>query len=166
MKYYLIAPLKLNLPPLEYESHETFHKDDIVKISVKNKSLLGIVLSEVEKPNFKCKEAVRSEFALSESQVILGHFVANYYCTNLSVAFGIFTLGNSPLELHSLRHLGFGASQTPSLVSAPKIPKNYESQTENPSVVDSLHESSKKNKSKKPYKSFCYFWLLPKVESP
>ena len=168
MKYYLIAPLKLNLPPLEYESHETFHKNDIVKISVKNKTLLGIVLSEVEKPNFKCKEAVRSEFALSESQVILGHFVANYYCTNLSVAFGIFTLGNSPLELHSVRLLGFGASQTPSLVSAPKIPKNYESQTENPSVVDSAHsaESSEKNKSKKHIKSFCYFWLSPKVESP
>ncbi len=173
MKYYLIAPLKLNLSPLEYESRETFHKNDIVKISVKNKSLLGIVLSEVEKPNFKCKEAIKSEFALSESQAILGHFVANYYCTNLSVAFGIFTLGNlsldsrnSPLELHSVDFGIFGASQTPSLVSAPKIPKNYESQTENPSVVDSLHESNKKIKSKKPLKSFCYFWLIPKVESP
>ncbi len=94
MKYYLIAPLRLNLPPLEYESREIFHKNDIVKISIKNKSLLGIVLSEVEKPNFKCKEATKSEFILSESQVILGHFVAKYYCTNLSVAFGIFTLGN------------------------------------------------------------------------
>ena len=75
---------------------------------------------------------------------------------------------NSPLELHSVRLLGFGASQTPSLVSAPKIPKNYKSHTENPSVVDSTHsaESNKKIKSKKPLKSFCYFWLSPKVESP
>ena len=30
---------------------------------------------------------------------------------------------------------------------------------------DSLHESNK-NINKKPLKSFCYFWLLPKVESP
>ena len=52
--------------------------------------------------------------------------------------------GNSPLELHSADFGIFGASQTPSLVSAPKIPKNYESQTENPSVVDSLHESKDK----------------------
>ena len=74
-------------------------------------------------------------------------------------------VGNSPLELHSADFGIFGASQTPSLVSAPKIPKNYESQTENPSVVDSLHESNKKIKSKKPIKSFCYFWLSPKVES-
>ncbi len=43
--------------------------------------------------------------------------------------------GNSSLELHSADFGIFGASQTPSLVSAPKIPKNYESQTENPSVV-------------------------------
>ena len=50
-------------------------------------------------------------------------------------------LGNSSLELHSADFGIFGASQTPSLVSAPKIPKNYESQTENSSVVDSLHES-------------------------
>ena len=42
---------------------------------------------------------------------------------------------NSPLELHSADFGIFGASQTPSLVSSPKIPKNYESQTENPSVV-------------------------------
>ena len=127
MKYYLIAPLKLNLPPLEYESCETFHKNDIVKISVKNKSLLGIVLSEVEKPNFKCKEAVKSEFALSESQVILGHFVANYYCTNLSVAFGIFTLGNlgnSSLGAPFALGENFGEQQTTSLVLSPKFSPN------------------------------------------
>ncbi len=44
-------------------------------------------------------------------------------------------VGNSPLELHSADFGIFGASQTSSLVSAPKIQKNHESQTENPSVV-------------------------------
>ena len=43
--------------------------------------------------------------------------------------------GNSSLELHSADSANFECSQTPSLVSAPKIPKNYESQIENPSVV-------------------------------
>ncbi len=50
--------------------------------------------------------------------------------------------GNSPLELHSADSANFGVSQTPSLVSTPKFAENYESQTENPSVVDSLHESN------------------------
>ena len=43
--------------------------------------------------------------------------------------------GNLSLGIHSADFGIFGASQTPSLVSAPKTPKNYESQTENLSVV-------------------------------
>ena len=46
------------------------------------------------------------------------------------------TLGNSPLELHSTDSANFECSQTPSLVSHSKFAENYESQTENPSVVD------------------------------
>ncbi len=52
--------------------------------------------------------------------------------------------GNSPLELHSADSANFECSQTPSLVSHSKFAENYESQTENPSVVDSLHESKNK----------------------
>ncbi len=139
MKYYLIAPLKLNIPPLEYESREIFHKNDIVKIAVKNKSLLGIVLSEVEKPNFKCKEAVRSEFALSESQVILGHFVAQYYCVNIGVAFGIFTLGNlknSSLGMQFRTCGNFGDFADSKSSINPQNSHKYKSHTENTRIVD------------------------------
>ncbi len=56
--------------------------------------------------------------------------------------------GNLSLELHSARlRANFGRSQTPSLVSHSKFAESYESQTENPSVVDSLHESKGKNYS-------------------
>ena len=68
--------------------------------------------------------------------------------------------GNLSLDKHSADFGIFGASQTSSLVSAPKIPKNNESHTENPSVVlnvkcaeSSLHGESqiraKKSKSPK-----------------
>ncbi|MGX2982034.1 carboxynorspermidine decarboxylase [Helicobacter sp. 23-1045] len=43
--------------------------------------------------------------------------------------------GNLSLEKHSADFEIFGASQTASLVSAPKISKNHESHPENPSVV-------------------------------
>ncbi len=61
-------------------------------------------------------------------------------------AFSTLGWGNSPLELHSVDSANFGVSQTPSLVSTPKFAENYESQTENPSVVDSVRsaESSEK----------------------
>ena len=59
----------------------------------------------------------------------------------------IFSLesGNSPLELHSADLANFGRSQTISLVSRPKFAKNYESHTENPSVVDSARSAESNN---------------------
>ena len=48
-----------------------------------------------------------------------------------------FRVGNSPLDLHSADLVNFGEQQTASLVVSPKFTKNHESQTENPSVVDS-----------------------------
>ncbi len=53
-------------------------------------------------------------------------------------------VSNSSLDKHSADLANFGRSQTISLVSRPKFAKNYESHTENPSVVDSLHESKGK----------------------
>ncbi len=53
---------------------------------------------------------------------------------------------NSSLELHSADLANFECSQTPSLVSHSKFAKNYESQTENPSVVDST-QSVESNKN-------------------
>ena len=59
----------------------------------------------------------------------------------------IFSLesGNSPLELHSADSANFKCSQTPSLVSHSKFAENYESQTENPSVVDSARSAESNN---------------------
>ena len=167
MNYYKIAPLRLNLPPLIYKSNLALQKNSIIKICVKNKNALGIVLDSAKKPNFECLEAVESEFYLTQNQAVLGRFIASYYCVNEGVAFGIMTLGNSPLGLHSADLVNFGRCADFSLALRPKFTKNHESQTENPSVVDSAQgaESSNKIQSKKPIKSFCYFWLSPKVES-
>ncbi len=52
---------------------------------------------------------------------------------------------NSPLELHSADSVNFECSQTSSLVSHSKFAENYESQTENPSVVDSAQRAESNN---------------------
>ncbi len=59
----------------------------------------------------------------------------------------IFSLdsGNSSLDKHSADLADFGHSQTPSLASRPKSAKNYESHTENPSVVDSARSAESNN---------------------
>ena len=55
-------------------------------------------------------------------------------------------VGNSSLDKHSADLGFFWVSQTPSLVSTQKNPKNYESHTENPSVVLNT-DSRKSNKT-------------------
>ena len=55
--------------------------------------------------------------------------------TDGSLVYGYSWVGNSSLDKHSADLGFFGVSQTQSLVSTTKNPKNYESHTENPSVV-------------------------------
>ena len=51
--------------------------------------------------------------------------------------------GNSPLDLHSVDFANLGRlAQTSSLALRPKFAKNHESQTENPSVVDSAESQN------------------------
>ena len=70
--------------------------------------------------------------------------------------------GNSPLGLHSADFANLGRlARTSSLALRPKFIKNHESQTENPSVVDSAESQNLGgNLNQKPIKSFCYFLLL------
>ena len=93
MNYYKIAPLRLNLPPLIYKSKSLLQKNSVVKIRIKHRDALGIVVDSATKPNFECEEARKSECYLTQNQAILGRFIANYYCVNLGVAFGIMALG-------------------------------------------------------------------------
>lgn len=91
LNYYSIAPLGRNLPALIYQSKHIFHKNDIVAITINKKPLLGVVIESTQKPSFQCEEAIKSDCVFSENQLILGHFIANYYCVNVGVALGIFT---------------------------------------------------------------------------
>ena len=75
--------------------------------------------------------------------------------------------GNSSLGLHSADLANRHKARTQSPLSLCQFTKNHESQTENPSVVDSASQNLGENPgiSHEVRKSFCYFWLLPKVES-
>lgn len=64
-----------------------------------------------------------------------GCFVLACNHSGAEVANSSRNFGNLSLDKHSADFANFGVSQTPSLVSTPKFAKNYESHTENPSVV-------------------------------
>ena len=83
----------------------------------------------------------------------------------------IYSVCNSPLDLHSADLANRHKARTQSPLSLCPFTKNHESQTENPSVVDSaipqnLGENAESHTQKNTEsKIFCYFWLKPKVES-
>ena len=65
--------------------------------------------------------------------------------------------GNSPLDLHSADLANFEEQQTASLVVSPKFAKNYESQTENPSVVDSARNAQNLGENNSSLRDSAYF---------
>ena len=82
---------------------------------------------------------------------------------------------NSVLGMQFRTCENFGESTDSSLVLSPKfsqIQKPHRNHFDCDSLCESTKnnaqsaESSEKIQFKKPFKSFCYFWLLPKVESP
>lgn len=79
---------------MQYKSDTKLQKYQIVNIKVKNKNILGIVIGEVTKPNFECKDILLSNLSFSENQVFLAEFIANYYCVNFGISYGIFTPKN------------------------------------------------------------------------
>ncbi|AFI06479.1 primosomal protein N' [Helicobacter cetorum] len=91
MFYYLVAPLKNKTPPLTYYSKKSCEKGVLVHITLRNKTIQGVILKGVEKPSFECLECEKTPFFLLPPQIKLAEFIAQYYCANLSLVLSLFT---------------------------------------------------------------------------
>ncbi|CAM2980058.1 primosomal protein N' [Helicobacter burdigaliensis] len=80
----------LNSPLLTYKAQNFLQKGRIVKISIKNKNYQGVVLKEVEKPTYECKNLEESEEYFLPHQLKLAEFIASYYCTSLNLSYALF----------------------------------------------------------------------------
>jgi len=93
-KYYEIALLKSPLSPLTYASQEAIKVGTKVSVLLANrkKNDFGVVIKEVEKPSFKCKEIDSLlEYYYSSFMLELSTFIAQYYVCSLGEALGLFT---------------------------------------------------------------------------
>ena len=98
MKYYKIAPIGSPLEPLTYFSLEDIKLGTKVKISIRNRLTFGVVIKEVQKPDFKTTQVVEiCNFYFNEKQLKLVTFISNYYLSSLGDAFSLFT----PFEKNS-----------------------------------------------------------------
>ena len=130
MNYYLIAPLRHNLPPLTYQSEDALKIAQVADISIRGKKTQGIVIERVEKPDFACVAARGTDAFFSESQSFLAQFITKYYCANVGVAFGLFV----PV-----------AADSPAPQNSPESPKTPQDSADSPpdSPKDSPQDSPK-----------------------
>lgn len=105
--YYQIAILDSYSPLLTYYSYSLLNKGEIIRCTLGHKDVLGVVICEVEKPEFECKELVCTNLFFSEMQINLAYFIAQYYCTSLGKSFALFQSFSShcilPLSSLSLK---------------------------------------------------------------
>ncbi|GAB6045171.1 primosomal protein N' [Caminibacter profundus] len=91
MKYYEVAIL--NTPTaFIYQSDKVYKKGDVVKVFVRNKEKFGIILKEVEKPKFECKDIIEKIYEFNESYIKIIEFISFYYFCSIGEAAGLFYL--------------------------------------------------------------------------
>lgn len=98
---YQIVEVKLiglNLKSLFYKVNFNIARLDIIEVEIKNtKKRLALVI-EVYKNldlDFEVKEAMASQFSLTDTQKILLNFISEYYLCDIGISLDIFTLFNT-----------------------------------------------------------------------
>ena len=90
MRYYEIAILSRPLQ-LTYQSDQPLSPGTIVKIQVRSKMERGVVIREVQKPDFKCSDVQDQEDRFfSKEQLDIAKFISTYYVTTLGETLGLF----------------------------------------------------------------------------
>ncbi len=101
MHYYEIAILKQKLPLLTYHSKEAIDINSIVEVKLKGKVKRGVVLKEVDKPDFETQEILNSNLGyFSQEQIELAKFIARYYFSTLSQSLALFLPFKQSLTLN------------------------------------------------------------------
>ena len=77
---------------LTYTSDKNIKKGSVVEISLRGRNKRGVVLQEVSKPEYECKEIESiTQYIYSPFQLQLASFIATYYVTTHGEAFSIIT---------------------------------------------------------------------------
>jgi len=89
--YYHIALLKSPLSPLTYQSEQSISLGTVVEVSLSKRSVQGVVIAEVEKPEFECASisfTCKTFYPLKTLE--LARFIAEYYVCSLGEALALF----------------------------------------------------------------------------
>lgn len=92
MFYYELSLLKSPLSFLAYSSDIALLKGSIVEATLSKRSVLGVVIKEVEKPSFLCEPILSSANSFYSLKTLeLAEFIASYYVCSLGEALALFS---------------------------------------------------------------------------
>ena len=82
-----------------YQSEITFNTFDIVLLPLKNSIKEAIVLKQVSKPPYKCKNILEKKYSLLKEEKEFIKFISTYYFTSIGEVVNIFNFQmNNPLQ--------------------------------------------------------------------
>lgn len=100
MKYYNISLIGSPLEPFTYHCDVVLAAGTKVSIAVKGRVSFGVILSEVEKPDFQTHEILEvSSFVYLQEQIALARFIASYYICSLGDAFALMVAFDNSISL-------------------------------------------------------------------
>ena len=77
---------------MTYQSSLSFKNLNLVEVPFQKKEKLGVVISKVSEPSFKCLDiSLQKEFYFSDEQYKFAKFISEYYFCSLGEAFKLFT---------------------------------------------------------------------------
>ncbi len=118
MKYYEVALLRSNAPILTYCSKLKIKEGAIVKVPLKNFIKEGVVLKEVQKPDFNTLEILElSELFYKQFQLEIAKFIKDYYFSSYGEAISLFYpfMKTEPLNKTLNTNSGFKTEKLPLL---------------------------------------------------
>jgi len=99
--YYRISIIGSPLEPLTYISDKKIAPGTFVKVPLRKKTHQGIVVSECESADFKCKEVIEiTPFYLPLNYQKIAKFISKYYLCSYAQALSLFVPFNKPSTIH------------------------------------------------------------------
>ena len=114
MHYYEVTLLGLSAPILTYHSNAQLKEGMLIKAPLKSKIKDGVILKEVDRPDFKTYEIETTNHFFTKEQLDIAKFISSYYFSSIGEAIALFY----PYKNSLTNNNNYSISKLPTLTKA------------------------------------------------
>lgn len=113
-RFFEVAILYSPQSPLTYSSSDVLEPLMLVMVEVGKKQHKAIVLQEVQKPHFVCKDIIKAlDEYITKEYFEIARFISSYYCCSIGDSIGLFTpFSTSQISTTKMINSNISLSQT------------------------------------------------------